>query len=56
MVKKNGRHILDLVQTHYLLKQVLTFIEDSAAQGKTFLFVGTKKTSCTFNSKNCFSL
>jgi len=54
--EKNGRHILDLVQTHYLLKQVLTFIEDSAAQGKTFLFVGTKKTSCSFNSKNGFSL
>lgn len=41
--ERNGRHIIDLVQTHYLLNGVLNFIEKSAAQGKTFLFVGTKK-------------
>lgn len=41
--ERNGRHILDLVQTHYLLNKVLTFIEENASKGKTFLFVGTKK-------------
>jgi small subunit ribosomal protein S2 len=41
--ERNGRHILDLVQTHYLMAKVLSFLEDSAAKGKTFLFVGTKK-------------
>ena len=41
--ERNGRHILDLVQTHYFLNKVLAFLEDSAGQGKTFLFVGTKK-------------
>lgn len=41
--ERQGRHILDLVQTHYFLNKSLTFIEESAAQGKTFLFVGTKK-------------
>ena len=41
--ERNGRHIIDLVQTHYLLNEVLNFIEKSASQGKTFLFIGTKK-------------
>ena len=41
--ERNGRHILDLVQTHYLMGKVLSFLEDNAAKGKTFLFVGTKK-------------
>lgn len=41
--ERNGRHILDLVQTHYLMAKVLNFLEDNAAKGKTFLFVGTKK-------------
>lgn len=53
--EKNGRHILDLVQTHYLLKQVLTFIEDSAAQGKTFLFVGTKKQAAPLITKTALA-
>lgn len=41
--KRNGRHILDLVQTHEYLEKVLAFLEKSASQGKTFFFVGTKK-------------
>lgn len=41
--ERNGRHIIDLVQTHYLLTEVLNFIEKSASQGKIFLFIGTKK-------------
>jgi len=47
--ERNGRHILDLVQSNYLLNKVLNYLEDSAAKGQTFLFVGTKKTSCSIN-------
>ena len=53
--EKNGRHVLDLVQTHYLLKQVLNFIEESAAQGKTFLFVGTKKQAAPLIAKTALA-
>jgi len=49
--ERNGRHILDLVQTHYLLSKVLKFLEDSAASGKTFLFVGTKKQAAPLVAK-----
>jgi small subunit ribosomal protein S2 len=49
--ERNGRHILDLVQTHYLLTKVLHFIEESASKGKTFLFVGTKKQAAPLIAK-----
>jgi small subunit ribosomal protein S2 len=49
--ERNGRHILDLVQTQYLLQSVLAFIEKSASQGKTFLFVGTKKQAAPLIAK-----
>nr|YP_009105922.1 ribosomal protein S2 [Gloeotilopsis sterilis]AIT94801.1 ribosomal protein S2 [Gloeotilopsis sterilis] len=41
--EKNGIHIIDLIKTYYFLKQVCKFLTESAFQGKTFLFVGTKK-------------
>lgn len=41
--QRNGIHIIDLIQTYSYLKQVTKFVTNSAAQGKTFLFVGTKK-------------
>jgi len=53
--ERNGRHILDLVQTHYLLNQVLNFLEESAAQGKTFLFVGTKKQAAPLIAKTALA-
>jgi small subunit ribosomal protein S2 len=49
--ERHGRHILDLVQTYYLLNQVLSFLEESAAAGKTFLFVGTKKQAAPLIAK-----
>ena len=49
--ERNGRHILDLVQTHSLLTKVLNFLEDSASKGKTFLFVGTKKQAAPLIAK-----
>lgn len=41
--ERNGIHIIDLIQTYYQLKKVTKFLTLSASQGKTFLFVGTKK-------------
>ena len=39
----NNIHILDLVQSAKLLKEATTYLKNQAAQGKTFLFVGTKR-------------
>lgn len=41
--KRNGVHIIDLIQTYSYLKKASQFLTKSAAQGKTFLFVGTKR-------------
>ena len=41
--ERNGVHILDLVQTAELLKQACDFVQTAAEEGKTILFVGTKK-------------
>ena len=41
--EQNNLHIIDLVQTYSHFKQSLKFLADSTAQGKTILFVGTKK-------------
>lgn len=53
--ERNGRHILDLVQTYYLLQKVLQFLEDKAAQGKTFLFVGTKQQAAPLIAKTALA-
>lgn len=41
--KRNGTHIIDIVQTVSQLKEVSTFLTKAASENKTFLFVGTKK-------------
>ena len=41
--KRNGVHIIDLIQTYSHIKQVSKFLTESASANKTFLFVGTKK-------------
>jgi small subunit ribosomal protein S2 len=41
--ERNGIHIIDLIQTYYHLKKVSHFLTQAGAQGKKFLFVGTKK-------------
>jgi small subunit ribosomal protein S2 len=41
--ERDGIHILDLVQTIHLLKQACDFVNNAASDGKTFLFVGTKR-------------
>nr|YP_010619465.1 Ribosomal protein S2 [Xiphosiphonia pinnulata]WAX03478.1 Ribosomal protein S2 [Xiphosiphonia pinnulata] len=41
--ERNGIHIIDLVQTAQLLNDACDFIKKSSQQGKTFLFLGTKR-------------
>ena len=41
--ERNNIHILDLVQSAQLLKEANSYVKSSAEQGKTFLFVGTKR-------------
>lgn len=41
--EQNNVHIIDLVQTYSHLRQTLKFLMNSTAQGKTILFVGTKR-------------
>lgn len=40
---RNGVHILDLQQTLAALERAVTFVRTFTAQGKTILFVGTKR-------------
>ena len=40
---RNGIHLIDLQQTLQYIEQAAAFVEDLAAQGKTIIFVGTKK-------------
>jgi small subunit ribosomal protein S2 len=41
--ERNGIHIIDLQQTIKLFDESSRFVSNNAAQGKTILFVGTKK-------------
>ena len=41
--ERDGVHILDLIQTAELLKQACDFAQAASQEGKTFLFVGTKR-------------
>ncbi len=40
--KRNGVHIVDLIQTRKRMKEALEFMQKMKAEGKTILFVGTK--------------
>ena len=41
--ERNSIHIIDLQKTVKEIKKVYAYVKDRAAEGKTFLFVGTKK-------------
>ena len=54
----NNIHILDLVQSATLLKEANNYMETAASQGKTFLFIGTKRQASTLiaqEAKRCES-
>jgi len=41
--ERNSIHIIDLQKTVKEIKKVYTYVRDRAAEGKVFLFIGTKK-------------
>lgn len=41
--ERNNIHIIDLQKTVKEIKKTYSYVKDAAAEGKTFLFVGTKK-------------
>jgi small subunit ribosomal protein S2 len=41
--KKDGSHIIDLVQTVSKLEEAINFVEKTASEGKQILLVGTKR-------------
>ena len=45
--ERHGIHIIDLVQTAQLLNEAYDLVKSFAANGKTFLFVGTKRQAAT---------
>ncbi len=49
--KRNGTHIIDLTKTVSNLETALSFLEDTAAEGKQILFVGTKRQAQTIVQK-----
>jgi small subunit ribosomal protein S2 len=54
----NNIHILDLIQSATLLKIANGYLKSSASEGKTFLFVGTKRQATTLiaqEAKRCNS-
>jgi small subunit ribosomal protein S2 len=54
----NNIHILDLVQSATLLKEANRYLQSSAGEGKTFLFIGTKRQASTLiaqEAKRCES-
>ena len=54
----NNIHILDLVQSATLLKEANSYVQSAASEGKTFLFVGTKRQASTLiaqEAKSCDS-
>lgn len=54
----NNIHILDLVQSATLLKEANAYLKNAANEGKSFLFIGTKRQASTLiaqESKRCNS-
>lgn len=54
----NNIHILDLVQSATFLKKANKYVESAAQEGKSFLFIGTKRQAATLiaqEAKRCDS-
>jgi small subunit ribosomal protein S2 len=47
----NNIHILDLVQSAALLKEANSYVQSAAREGKTFLFVGTKRQASSLTAQ-----
>ena len=53
---RNKVHLLDVSKTAFLLERAGKFLKESAAQGKSVLFVGTKKPAQEITSRNAQSV
>ncbi|MFH1832472.1 MAG: 30S ribosomal protein S2 [bacterium] len=53
---KNKVHLIDVSKTAFLLEQTGKFLKDRAAQGKSFLWIGTKKPATDMVKKAAISL
>ena len=49
--KQDGIHIIDCVKTYFYLQSVSKTLTKLASQGKTFLFIGTKKEATSLVAK-----
>lgn len=54
--ERNGIYIIDLKKTLKMLRDACRFVRDAVADGKTVLFVGTKKTGKRFHLRSCARL
>ncbi len=41
--ERNGIYIIDLQKTHRMLQDALQYVQDLASQGRTIMFIGTKR-------------
>jgi len=56
--EQNGIHVIDLVQTVRLLTHASNYVQRAAKEGKSFLFIGTKRQASAIivdEAKNCGS-
>ena len=54
--EQNGIHVIDLVQTVRLLTHASNYVQRAAKEGKSFLFIGTKRQASAIivdEAKNC---
>ena len=49
--EQNGIHVIDLVQTARLLNHAYNYAQKAAKEGKTFLFIGTKRQAANIMAK-----
>ena len=54
--EQNGIHVIDLVQTARLLTHAYNYVRKASQEGKTFLFIGTKRQAASIiaeEAKKC---
>ena len=53
---RNGIHIIDLQKTSKKLDEAYSFVKEQAEEGKTVLFVGTKKQAQECMRRSCIKM
>jgi len=54
--QRNKTHLIDLVKTYNHLTEISKFLTQSTSNGKKVLFIGTKKTSISFDCSNGYKM